>query len=152
MPTLNEVYRKFGETAEAAQLLETELGNVVLGIEGKKKGLFDGSKPDIAKKLMSKVNKSTLGQLTKHVRAEIGTDKEIEKKIQKALKHRNKLMHSFYREHNFRRNSDDGRSLMIEDLEVMHKEILDGYVAALAIQGQKLEDFEDISSTKHVQI
>lgn len=30
MPTLHDVYRKFGETAEAAQLLETELGNVLL--------------------------------------------------------------------------------------------------------------------------
>jgi hypothetical protein len=30
MPTLNEVYRKFGEVAEAAQLLETELGNMLI--------------------------------------------------------------------------------------------------------------------------
>ena len=36
MPDLNEVYRKFGEVAEAAQLFETELGNLLLlekGIE-----------------------------------------------------------------------------------------------------------------------
>jgi hypothetical protein len=29
MPTLDDVFRKFGETAEAAQLLETELGNLL---------------------------------------------------------------------------------------------------------------------------
>jgi hypothetical protein len=30
MTSLDDVYRKFGETAEAAQLLETELGNILL--------------------------------------------------------------------------------------------------------------------------
>jgi hypothetical protein len=30
VPTLDDVYRKFGETAEAAQLLETELGTKLL--------------------------------------------------------------------------------------------------------------------------
>ena len=32
MPTLDDVYRKFGETAEAAQLLETDLGTIALMI------------------------------------------------------------------------------------------------------------------------
>ena len=30
MPTLDDVYRKFGEASEAAQLLETELGTLLL--------------------------------------------------------------------------------------------------------------------------
>jgi hypothetical protein len=30
MPTLDDVYRTFGFTAEAAQLLETELGNALI--------------------------------------------------------------------------------------------------------------------------
>jgi hypothetical protein len=30
MPTLDDVYRKFGEVSEAAQLLETELGTALL--------------------------------------------------------------------------------------------------------------------------
>ena len=30
MPTLDEVYRKFGEASEAAQLVETDLGNLFL--------------------------------------------------------------------------------------------------------------------------
>ncbi|TXT38473.1 MAG: hypothetical protein FD135_2869 [Comamonadaceae bacterium] len=30
MPTLSEVYAKFGEAAEAAQLLELELGTLLL--------------------------------------------------------------------------------------------------------------------------
>ena len=31
MPTLDDVYRKFGEASEAAQLLETELGTFASG-------------------------------------------------------------------------------------------------------------------------
>lgn len=30
MPGLDDIYRKFGEAAEAAQLLETELGNMLV--------------------------------------------------------------------------------------------------------------------------
>ena len=30
LPTLDDVYRKFGETSEAAQLLETELATLLL--------------------------------------------------------------------------------------------------------------------------
>jgi len=30
MASLDDVYRQFGETAEAAQLLEVELGNIAL--------------------------------------------------------------------------------------------------------------------------
>ena len=39
MPNLDDVYRKFGETSEAAQLLETELGNILLFVQGKKANL-----------------------------------------------------------------------------------------------------------------
>jgi hypothetical protein len=30
MPTLDDIYRKFGEVSEAAQLVETELGTMLL--------------------------------------------------------------------------------------------------------------------------
>jgi hypothetical protein len=44
MLTLDEVYRKFGEVAEAAQLLETELGTIRLNAEGIEHDLFEGGK------------------------------------------------------------------------------------------------------------
>jgi hypothetical protein len=59
MPALDEVYRKFGEVAEAAQLLL----------------------------------------------------------LANALAERNQPFHSFYRKHNFRRNSKEGRAKMLEDLD-----------------------------------
>lgn len=48
MPTLDEVYRKFGEVAEAAQLLETELGTIRLCAEGREHDLFAGDKGELA--------------------------------------------------------------------------------------------------------
>jgi hypothetical protein len=48
VPTLDDVYRKFGETAEAAQLLETQLGNMLLLSHGAEAGLFTEPNPEIA--------------------------------------------------------------------------------------------------------
>ena len=65
MPTLDDVYRKFGETAEAAQLLETELGTMLLMINAAEDGLF--AKPDSlrAANILQAVDRHTLGQLLK---------------------------------------------------------------------------------------
>ena len=46
VPTLDDVYRKFGETSEMAQLLETELGNQLFIIEAVDAGLLDKSNPE----------------------------------------------------------------------------------------------------------
>ena len=67
MPTLDELYRKFGEVAEAAQLLETELGTIQLCAEGLEHDLFAGDKRELATGIYSKINKSTLGQLLKQL-------------------------------------------------------------------------------------
>jgi hypothetical protein len=112
MPTLDEVYRKFGEVAEAAQLLETELGTIKLCAEGVEHDLFAGDKGDLATQIYNKINKSTLGQLAKA--ASVSGD--LERRLANALAERNQLFHSFYRKHNFRRNSDEGRAKMLEDL------------------------------------
>jgi hypothetical protein len=40
MPTLDDVYRKFGEVSEAAQLVETELGSMLLFFGAVDEGLW----------------------------------------------------------------------------------------------------------------
>ena len=52
---------------------------------------------------------------------------------------RNRLSHSFYREHNFRRNSGDGRALMMQDLETIHAVILEAYKQLMLLQGTDLD-------------
>jgi hypothetical protein len=48
MSTLNDVYQKFGEVSEAAQLLETELGTLLLSIRADEHALFSGGNPELA--------------------------------------------------------------------------------------------------------
>ena len=45
MPTLDDVYRKFGETAEAAQLLETELGTALMVVDALEENLLTAANP-----------------------------------------------------------------------------------------------------------
>ena len=63
MPTLDEVYRKFGEASEAAQLLETDLGTLLLTHKCIDAGLFEHSDPRRASAIYKQINKETLGQL-----------------------------------------------------------------------------------------
>lgn len=60
---MNDVYRKFGEVAEATQLLETELGNLLLLYKGVEAGLFEIKNPMAATQILEQINRNTLGQL-----------------------------------------------------------------------------------------
>ncbi len=76
MPTLDQIYRKFGETAEAAQLLETELGTIQLRFTAVERDLLAGDKGELATEIYRKINKSTLGQLLKQVANSAGISGE----------------------------------------------------------------------------
>lgn len=152
MASLDEVYRKFGETAEAAQLLETEIGNMALMIKVLEKKLILEKNTELASLIFNKINKSTLGQLLKQVGRTKGHIDEIYSKLEKALKVRNRLAHSFYREHNFRRNTDDGRSIMLKDLVNMHDILLDAYRELLEISNSKFFVFDISIPKNHINI
>lgn len=152
MPTLDDVYRKFGEVSEAAQLLETEMGNILLGVRGFENGLFSKKDPEIAKAILEQVNRSTLGQLVKAVGNAAASPESIEKAFALALKERNRLTHHFYREHNFRRNTDEGRDIMLRDLDQMHEHLITAYKIALGMSGIDLNKFAGIMPTKHLPI
>jgi hypothetical protein len=120
MPTLDDVYRKFGETAEAAQLLETELGTAQLFLRGVHEAIItptlqaDGKR---AAELLKKIDRQTLGQHISETKRHTDALDKVEPLLLAALKERNRLSHSFYREHNIRKNADGGRAVMLADLE-----------------------------------
>ena len=140
MPDLNEVYRKFGEVAEAAQLLETQLGNLLLLEKGMEADLLFKPDPVLAKDIYSKLNRLTTGQLLKELKKFEKSLENLEADIRKALDERNKLFHSFYRKHNFRRNSSEGCQIMLDELEEMHDTILDAYMKLLQLSDFDLSD------------
>jgi hypothetical protein len=153
MSTLENVYSKFGEVAEAAQLLETELGTILLSACGTEHDLIAGDKGELATEIYSKINKSTLGQILKQLADSAGFSSDVEMLLAKALAERNRLFHSFYRKHNFRRNSDEGRAMMIADLERMHETILSAYKGVLVLEGIDLDMLLRMPlPTEHVKI
>ena len=139
MPTLDEVYRKFGEASEAAQLLETELGTLLLTHKCIDAGLLEHPNPNRATAVYDQINKQTLGQLVRSL-GSIGVSiDDLEKLLSDAVASRNRLTHSFYLQHNFRRNSNDGRDAMLRDLEAIHEDLLGAYKVVLRLSGVDLE-------------
>ncbi|MBL7130597.1 MAG: hypothetical protein ISS45_04235 [Candidatus Omnitrophica bacterium] len=139
MSTLDDVYRKFGEASEAAQLFETELGNVLIQIGAVEANLLNEPNQDRASELLKKINRQTLGQLLKNVSSSTESVGHLEALLLRALAERNRLSHSFYRRHNFRRNSEEGRAFMLNDLESIHDTLLEAYKAVMLLSGIDLD-------------
>jgi hypothetical protein len=139
VPALDEVYRKFGETAEAAQLLETELGTMLLTIRASDKGLFGQPNQTLAEEILRTIDRQTLGQLLKNLKGRNQSFDGLESLLWNALEERNRLFHSFYRQHNFRRNCDEGRELMLRDLGAIHDALLNAYQAVMLLSGVDLK-------------
>jgi hypothetical protein len=153
VPSLDDLYRKFGETAEAAQLLETELGTVLLREKVIREDLIEKKDPARAADILSRVNRNTLGQLLNNLRNQTTSLDSLDDLLSKALHERNRLFHSFYRQHNFRRFSTEGITLMLEDLEKIHSVIFDAYKAVLILEGVDLDAAAKAElPTRHVPI
>lgn len=135
MHTLVDVYAKFGEVAEAAQLLETQLGNMLLARGVEEEDLIANQRPERAAVLLREVNRKTLGGLLRSPGLATLSAAGLEELFAEALKERNRLNHSFYREHNFRRNSANGRAEMLDDLDRIHDLLLEAYQAAMLLSG-----------------
>ena len=139
MATLDDVYRKYGEASEAAQLLETQLGNLLLSQECIEAGLLEDPDLDRATAIHKRVTKQTLGRLIQSVGTITESNVDLPGLLRDALTSRNRLAHSFFLQHNFRRNSARGRETMLRDLEVIHNTLLEAYDAALLLSGVDIE-------------
>jgi len=153
MPSLEDVYQKYGFTSEAAQLLETELGTILFISGAVEQNLIETQDPDAANTLYRNINRKTLGQLLKGVKNTSVSVEHLEELLSKALKERNRLAHSFYRQHNFRRNSEDGCQVMLDDLENIHEVLLEAYKAVMLLSGIDLDKVSPSNvPTGHVPI
>jgi hypothetical protein len=153
MSKLDDVYWKFGFVAEAAQLLETELGNELIKHGVVEENLVNQPNLNRAADLFRLIDKHTLGQLIIKLKAKNQSIANLEDVLAKALEERNRLFHSFYRQHNFRRNSDEGRRRMLDDLESIHKTQLEAYKAVMLLSGVDLDKLSATElPTKHLPI
>jgi hypothetical protein len=153
VPSLDEIYRRFGEVAEAAQLLETELGNLAIDVGIAENASTLLNNPTNARALLGRIDRKTLGRLLCGLKGKSDVLLSLEKILDEALRARNRLSHSFYREHNFRRNSEDGRAIMLDDLCSLHEAILGAYKALLEAFGVDFEDRDmSLVPTKHIKL
>ena len=140
MPTLSEVYSKFGDAAEAAQLLETELDNILLSAAIDKHGFEKTKNKELAKKILGEIDRKTLGQLIQELKKSGGPGEKLQDLLALALSERNRLNHSFYRQHNLRRDTEEGRVIMLADLEAIHERLLAAYAAVLPLGGIEITE------------
>jgi hypothetical protein len=153
VPSLRDVYEKFGFAAEAAQLLETQLGNILFAAGAAEARLLENPNPKEAADLLGTVNRQTLGQALRALHRSTDSLAHLESLLAKALRERNRLFHSFYREHNFRRNSEEGRAVMLQDLDTIHDTLLDAYKAVMRVSGVDLDQALDVPlPTTHLRI
>jgi hypothetical protein len=153
MSSLDDVYRKFGEVSEAAQLLETELGTILLEIHSVESDLFSGDRREEAADILKGINKSTLGQTLKAIGQKTPALKHAAELFARALAERNRLSHSFFRQHNFRLNTPVGREVMLTDLESIHRTLLDAYKIALAVSSIDLDSVRlPALPTRHLKL
>jgi hypothetical protein len=76
LPTIDDVYRKFGEASEAAQLIETELGTMLLLEEAVGEGLI-GEDGKCATEILKGISRQTLGTLVRNVKGRSSSTKEL---------------------------------------------------------------------------
>jgi hypothetical protein len=153
MPSLENVYEKFGAVAEAAQLLETQIGNTLLSMAVTERDLATWQNLTLAKKVFAEVDRKTLGQLMATFLKNGAVSPDLEQLLVSALEDRNRLNHAFYRSHNFHRNSERGRVIMLQDLDSMHGNIIAAYVAMMRLSGVDIEQIDTAPSpTRHLPL
>ena len=155
MPTLDDVYRKFGEVAEAGQLLETDLGTALLFLGAVEDGTITPAlevDSERASALLRRINRQTLGSLVNNCKRLSNEIRQLEPLLLDALDERNRLAHSFYRQHNLRRNSEGGRAIMLRDLESMHETIIAAYKALNRLMGVDLDALVKQMKTGEAQV
>lgn len=123
MATREELYAKFGITAEAAQLFETELGTLLLCAQGLENGWHVVPDGASGRDLLRDIDKSTLGGLLSKLKRHVEIDDDLSARFASALSARNRLNHGFYERHNFKIQTDEGRDKMMADLEALHDEL-----------------------------
>lgn len=153
---LKLLYFEFGRTAEMAQVMEVEAGNLALAFVSL---ALDPSKitdeeRQFFREIIDDVNSRTFGNLLRQIR-KIGTISDgIEKTISEALEKRNYLVHKFFRSHNLGINSEEGRKEMVAELNEIYESLSRAH-ATLAGMTQTLNhvfDRPNISQEEAIEL
>ncbi len=95
---LNRAYRAYGEAMESAQLLETSLALLLLGVFYERSDLENLEE---CAKLHGYLFKATVGRLILRLKRELPSTAIVERQLNKALQLRNLLAHDYFRTYMF---------------------------------------------------
>ena len=153
---LRELYFEFGRTAEVAQVMEVEAGNLALAFVSL---AFDPSKITeedrrFFKAIIDDVNRRTFGNLLKEIRKIGSVSEGIEKIINEALEKRNYLVHKFFRSHNVQINSEEGRKKMRAELNEIYESLSKAHATLLGMTNTLNQVFDrpNISEEEAIEL
>ena len=139
MATREDVYSRFGEVSEVAQLLETQLGTLLMMRKYIDEDLLGSPDRNRAIEIYDHVNRKTLGGLIRTLGTKKTWVRDLEQVFNDALLSRNQLAHSFYLKHNMRMRSEAGRKVMLNDLAKIEKSLQKAYWIAQLLGSIELE-------------
>jgi hypothetical protein len=125
-PDLQELYAEFGMTAEKAQVLEVEAGNVglaFLAISVKPGEKVAPEQREFFRQIVDGANRQNLGKLLRVVKSLVTYAPSMIETIDAALEWRNYLTHHFFRTHNFAICTEAGRTEMIKELREIRSQL-----------------------------
>ncbi|MEZ9004989.1 hypothetical protein A165_06110 [Vibrio tasmaniensis ZS-17] len=130
---MNEVYKKFGEASEMAQLLEYELGTLLIRILDITPKLVT-SQPEMAWMLLDDVYTSALRRF---IRQEKGQHQEepVMQALNESFKALHGLHHGFFRSYH-----GSSETEMIEALEVLTMSLWQGYRSVMLLSGVDVDE------------
>jgi len=140
MATRQQVYAKFGEVAELAQLLETELGSLLFADEGLRQGAYSLEQWESGRDVLAAINRRTLGGSLAAYRKRFSAALDVDQVMDSALAARNRLMHGFYLAHARRIETPDGCEGMIADLELIRTDLWPAYEFAATLADLLLQE------------
>lgn len=147
MATREELYAKFGIAAEAAQLFETELGTLLLAVSAIENGWHVAPDPINAQRALDQIEAHTLGRLLGVLKCKVDFDEHLAGKFASALEARNRLIHGFYERHSFKMQTDEGRDVMMADLDELHEELIQAWRFASGLTEATAQLFAKLRNT-----
>jgi hypothetical protein len=118
-----DVHREFGKAAELAQLIETELGTILLAHAALEKKAHITPNCEYFQKELKTINKNTLGKSLKQIKKRLDFKGNLELIFTRALETRNYLSHHFYRKHGISIDTNKGCCKMVINLIEIQEEL-----------------------------
>ncbi len=130
---MNEVYKKFGEASELAQLLEHELGTLLIRIFGVSPNLVT-DKPELAWTLLDDEHRPTLNLFIRQQKGQ-HQEEQITQELNEAFKAQHGINHGFFRMYHGCSEAE-----MLEALEAVIMILWQGYRSVMLLSGVDIDD------------